>query len=151
MGREKKNDQYAGISTFPGQTQFQDPKKSYEQSLSRQIFNDFRDRLFSRGVRGYFGLLKHLKSIDEKNSGTVDFETFFKTTQDFRFDHNDQELQRLLSYAEAFEDGCVKYLVLLEKLVGNLNEYRRKTVNQFFDRLDKDFKGYLTTDTLYSK
>lgn len=151
MGREKKYDQYAGIASFPGQQGFQDPKKTYEQNLSRNIFNDFRDRLFSRGIRGYFGLLKHLKSIDEKGTGLVDFETFFKTTQDFRFDHSDQELQRLLSYAEAFQDGNVNYNILLEKLVGTLNEYRRKIVNQFFDRLDKDFKGYLSTDTLYSK
>jgi hypothetical protein len=48
-----------------------------------------RTRLAARGARGFIGLQKQFKIMDDNNSGTIDMQEFKKAVRDFKIDLND--------------------------------------------------------------
>ena len=46
----------------------------------------FRDKLIARGARGFIGLQRQFKIMDDKNSKTLDKQEFAKAVKDFRVD-----------------------------------------------------------------
>jgi Ca2+-binding EF-hand superfamily protein len=51
-----------------------------------------RQRLATRGARGFIGMQKQFKIMDDDNSGNIDVKEFRKAIKDFRIDLNDQEI-----------------------------------------------------------
>jgi len=125
-------------------------KEDYQYTRAKELFTHFRQRIIARGIRGFYGLWKHLKDLDEENTGKVSTKAFAKVAQEFRFDLSENELEKILNFCECTQGSDVLYEEFLHKLTGQLSDYRRKLATQYFERLDKDFKGYLLTDTLYS-
>lgn len=105
----------------------------------------------SRGPRGYFGFAKYLRGLDEKGDGQIDIYKLTKGAMDFRLETNEMEVEKAVEFAGARTNNSVNYIKFLEKLAGELNEYREKTVRQFFERQDKEFRGYISNDQIYSK
>lgn len=48
-----------------------------------------RQKLASRGARGFIGMQKQFKIMDDNNSGTIDMGEFKKAVRDFRLELND--------------------------------------------------------------
>jgi len=55
--------------------------------------NKFRSRLASRGARGFIGMQKQFKIMDDNNSGTIDMSEFKKAVRDFKVDLNENEVK----------------------------------------------------------
>jgi hypothetical protein len=51
--------------------------------------NKLRQRLASRGARGFIGMQKQFKIMDDDNSGNIDISEFRKAIKDFRIDLNE--------------------------------------------------------------
>jgi len=124
-------------------------KKAYQNVQEKDNFEQFRNILLGRGPRGYFGFAKHLRSMD-KGDGLVDFYKLSKAAQDFRLDATEGEIEKAVEFSGARIGNGVDYMKFLKAVTGELNDYRRMTVNQFFERQDKDFKGYISTDLVYN-
>lgn len=65
----------------------------YSQTSTKQgqqsAIEKLRQRLASRGARGFIGMQKQFKIMDDNNSGTIDMQEFRKAMKDFRIDLND--------------------------------------------------------------
>jgi Ca2+-binding EF-hand superfamily protein len=68
-----------------------------------------------------------------------------------RFDFTDKQLQLLVAATNSADGNDVLYHDFLRAVTSELSDYRRKTVSNIFEKLDRDFKSYLVTDQLYSK
>lgn len=59
---------------------------------AESAINKLRQRLASRGARGFIGMQKQFKIMDDNNSGSIDMQEFRKAIKDFRIDLNEQEI-----------------------------------------------------------
>lgn len=51
--------------------------------------NKFREKLATRGARGFIGMQRQFKIMDDNRSGTIDKQEFKKAVKDFRVELND--------------------------------------------------------------
>lgn len=51
-----------------------------------------RRKLAARGARGFIGMQKQFKIMDDDRSGTIDMNEFRKAVKDFRLDINENDI-----------------------------------------------------------
>lgn len=51
-----------------------------------------KSKLASRGARGFIGMQRQFKIMDDNNSGNIDIYEFKKAVKDFKIDINEQEV-----------------------------------------------------------
>ena len=73
---------------------------------------------------------------------------FRKAIHDFQVDINENEVQTLFEYFDRARDGTINYDEFLLGVRGPINSFRRRLVNQAFDKLDKDGSGIVTGEDL---
>ena len=56
------------------------------------IIDKFRQRLVARGARGFIGLARQFKIMDDNNSKSLDMDEFQKAMKDFRVDLNANQI-----------------------------------------------------------
>lgn len=107
--------------------------------------------MFARGVRGFYGLAKHLKNLDLENRGTLDHKTFYKGLQDFRLDLPESDAPKVYELLDVVKNGNILYDDFLKKTAGELNDFRKNLLVHAFQRLDPQNQGFTTIDDINSK
>jgi hypothetical protein len=83
-----------------------------------------RQKLASRGARGFSGMQIQFKIIDDNNSGTIDQQEFKKAVKDFRIDLNDQEIRDVFAYFDRDCSGSIDYDEFVRGVRGPMNSFR---------------------------
>jgi hypothetical protein len=125
-------------------------KSEYDISIAKGIFSNFKQKLASRGTRGYFAIARHLSNLDEKGTGTVDLKTFYKGLRDFRFELNEKDGTKIFDLFNLVIGDQISYIKLLRLSTGDLNEFRINILSSVFHKLDIGRQG-ITLDELKSK
>lgn len=81
--------------------------------------------------------------MDDDNSRSLDINEFKKACKDYRFELSDDEIERGFIAFDRNGDGTIDYEEFLRNVRGNMNNFRRKFVDQAFSKMDKDQNGYL--------
>jgi len=108
---------------------------------STLILEKFRERLISRGGRGFIGLQRQFKIFDDNNSKTLEYTEFLKACKDFKVDLNPNEIKILFNSFDNDGSGVVDYNEFLREVRGEMNDFRKKITLQAFDKLDQDRSG----------
>jgi hypothetical protein len=83
-----------------------------------------RTKLASRGARGFIGMQKQFKIMDDNNSGTIDMGEFKKAVKDFRIDLNDQEIREVFQHFDRDSSGEIDYDEFVRGVRGPMNSFR---------------------------
>jgi len=130
----------------------EDPKAVYEASIARGVLSGFRQKLVARGVRGYYGLARHLKNLDIQNTGVLDSKSFFKGLQDFRLELSETDGQKIFELLGVLNNGGIAYEEFLKRTVGTeLSEFRENLIVNAFQKLDNKRQGFVNIDDVFSK
>ena len=138
-------DKAAGRNTW---TVDQDRPTSGSARNINELLDNLRAKLASRGARGFVGLARQFKIMDDNNNKTLEFLEFSKALKDFRVDLPDDSVRRLFAYFDADRNGVIDYEEFSHRLRGQMNEFRVALVRSAFARLDKNGNGIVELDDI---
>ena len=115
------------------------------------ILEKIRKKLSARGVRGITSIAKNFRLIDEDNSQTIDYNEFKKASKDFRFDLTENEIQIAFSLFDKNKNGVIDYDEFIRIIRGEMNENRKKIVEEIFNKLDINHLNAIEKEELISK
>jgi Ca2+-binding EF-hand superfamily protein len=107
-----------------------------------------REKLASRGARGFIGLSRQFKIMDDDNSKCLNVSEFVKAMRDFRLNLNDEDSRRLFAYVDADHSGEIDYEEFVHRVRGVMNNARKQLVTQAFNKLDKNGNGIVELDDI---
>jgi Ca2+-binding EF-hand superfamily protein len=135
----------AGQATW---TSDQDRPTSGTGRGASELLETLRSKLASRGGRGFIGLARQFKIMDDDNSKTLEYPEFTKALRDFRVDLPEDSARRLFSYFDADRNGVVDYEEFIHRLRGQMNDFRLGLVRTAFSRLDRNGNGIVELDDI---
>jgi Ca2+-binding EF-hand superfamily protein len=124
------------------------PSSSQGARGVEELMNNMRNKLASRGARGFIGLSRQFKIMDDNNSKTLDYPEFSKAIRDFRIDISEEDARRLFMYMDADRNGCVEYEEFVHRIRGDMNDFRKGIVQQAFRKLDKTGDGRIQLEDI---
>ena len=112
------------------------------------LMQNLRDKLASRGARGFIGMARQFKIMDDDNSKCLNLAEFLKGLRDFRININEDDGRRLFNYMDADKSGEIDYEEFVHWVRGPMNNNRKQLVGQAFSKLDKNGNGIVELDDI---
>jgi calcyphosin len=126
-----------------------DPKEEARLALhDSKVMDKFREKILSRGGKGILGLARQFKIFDDNRSMTLDLQELTKAIRDFKVDLSPNEIKILFNIIDVDQSGEVSYDEFLREIRGDMNQSRRKLVDQAFSKLDTDGSGAVEMDEI---
>jgi len=153
---QPKSQKQGNFRPSPAQTKGYGSGQSYKPSTASQRSNatrgnpnveaaieKLRQKLAQRGARGFIGIQRLFKIIDDDNSGTLDMNEFKKAVRDFKIDLSQGEVQLVFGAFDRDGNGTIDYDEFVRGVRGGMNPFRQKIARQAFAKLDKDGSGVI--------
>lgn len=102
-----------------------------------------RTKLATRGTKGFIGIQRQFKIMDDDNDKSISYKEFTKAMKDYKVDLNDQETRAVFNYFDADGSGKVEIDEFVRSLTGEMNQFRIKLVKEAFAVMDKNGDGVL--------
>ena len=107
-----------------------------------------RKRVFARGPRSIMSLRRTFMLYDEEKNNKLSFKEFTKFIKDYRLDLTDEEKKKIFKIFDKDNSDTIDYKELVQGLIGEMNNYRAKIIEQVFEKLDKEKDGKVSFDTI---
>ncbi len=107
-----------------------------------------RKRVFARGPRSIMSLRRTFMLYDEDKNNKLSFKEFTKFIKDYRLDVTDEEKKKIFKIFDEDNSDTIDYKELVQGLIGEMNNYRAKIIEQVFEKLDKEKDGKVSFDTI---
>ena len=107
-----------------------------------------RKRVFARGPRSIMSLRRTFMLYDEDKNNKLSFKEFTKFIKDYRLDVTDEEKKKIIKIFDKDNSDTIDYKELVQGLIGEMNNYRAKIIEQVFEKLDKEKDGKVSFDTI---
>jgi len=114
-----------------------------------ETMQKLRLALKKRGTHGIITLGRKFKSMDDDNSGSLDYMEFKKAMKEMEF--NEGETQALFRFFDRDCNGFLSYDEFITGLRGSLNERRQELVFMAFKVLDKSGDGIVDVQDLVGR
>lgn len=114
----------------------------------KELVKQFQAKIAARGARGFLGLQRLFKIIDDDNSKSLSRPEFLKCLKDFRLEFSTGEANKLFDFFDETHDGNIDYDEFLHIIRGEMNERRINIIKQAFKKLDKTGDGVITIDDI---
>jgi Ca2+-binding EF-hand superfamily protein len=111
-----------------------------EEELKTAV-GKFRAKLIQRGARGFIGLQRQFKIMDDNNSKTLDKDEFKKAVKDFRVGVSDEDIKTIWNHFDIDQSGEISYDEFVRGVRGPMNKGRQALVKKAFQILDRDGSG----------
>ena len=108
-----------------------------------ELAEALRAKLVTRGARGFIGLQRQFKIMDDNNSKSLDKYEFTKAINDYMLGFTEPEIQKLFAYFDFDRSGLIEFEEFIRAIRGPMNPIRKKVVLQAFKKLDKDGNGWV--------
>ena len=118
------------------------PRQTLTEADQR-LLKFFKSQLASRGSKGFIGIQRKFRIMDDDNSGSLDIQEFEKAMKESGLQCTKAELERLFKYFDADGSGTIDFEEFLFAMRGQMNDRRKRLVNMAFDVMDKDGNGFL--------
>jgi Ca2+-binding EF-hand superfamily protein len=105
------------------------------------IISKLKGELGKRGARGYIGLQRKFRLMDDDGSGTLDLGEFKKAMKEMNMGLSEPELRFLFDHFDTNHNGSIDFEEFIQGVRDKLNDRRTRLVELAFSRLDKDGKG----------
>lgn len=108
-----------------------------------ELAEALKAKLISRGSRGFIGLQRQFKIMDDNNSRSLDKYEFTKAMTDYMLGFTEGEIQKLFAYFDFDRSGLIEFDEFIRAIRGPMNNTRKRVVAQAFKKLDKDGNGWI--------
>jgi Ca2+-binding EF-hand superfamily protein/adenosylcobinamide amidohydrolase len=113
-----------------------------EPSLGlRTIIDRLKNEIGTRGGRGFIGLQRKFRIMDDDGSKTLDLGEFKKGMKEMNMGLNDSELRLLFEHFDTDNSGTIDYEEFIQGVRDPLDERRLRLVETAFSIIDKDGSG----------
>jgi Ca2+-binding EF-hand superfamily protein len=113
------------------------------QNDAQKGIEKIRQRLNQRGARGFIGLQRQFKIMDDDNDKGISYREFTKALKDYKIDLNDDESRAVFREFDSDQSGILSIDEFVRGVRGEMNDFRRGLITQAFGILDKDRDGVL--------
>ena len=124
---------------------------NYINRNSNGIIDQLRNILISRGSKSIFNFQRMLSIYDSNHSGQIspdDFTTIFQT---YNLDFSSSDIQNIFQQFDTNQTGAINYDLLMNNLIGQMNERRRLSVQKVFDNFNKNEQGEVLLSEIKQK
>ena len=124
---------------------------NYVNGNSNGIIDQLRNILISRGSKSIFNFQRMLSIYDRNHSGQIspdDFTTIFQT---YNLDFSSSDIQNIFQQFDTNQTGSINYDLLMNNLIGQMNERRRLSVQKVFDNFNKNEQGEVLLSEIKQK
>ena len=127
-----------------------DPKPTMKYNVNKisDVIAHFRNEMLLRGTRGIMALRRTFMLNDESSTHTLTYEEFMKVMNNFRICMEDVEFENLFKAYDFNQTGEIDYHEFIKGILGDLNNFRKKVLENVFNKLDSGKKGSITVGTL---
>ena len=108
-----------------------------------ELATAMREKLKTRGARGFIGLQRQFKIMDDNNSRSLDKYEFTKACSDYMLGFTEGEMQKLFQYFDYDNSGLVDFDEFVRSIRGPMNQNRVQIVMQAYNKLDRDGNGWV--------
>jgi len=123
--------------------------RSTAANTAEGLIEQLRAKLNARGgSRGFIGLAKQFKIMDDDGSGNLDVNEFIKAMKDFRTGFSDEDSRRLFTFFDADRSNSIDYEEFVHRIRGDMNNFRKHICTQAFNKLDKNGNGVVEIDDI---
>jgi Ca2+-binding EF-hand superfamily protein len=102
-----------------------------------------RAKLCARGAKGFIGMQRQFKIMDDNNSKTIDMSEFKKACSDFRINLSPKEITQVFQAFDRDGSGEIDYDEFVRGVRGPMNQFRKKIAMAAFKKIDRDGNGVL--------
>lgn len=107
------------------------------------IIEKVRSKLRLRGAKGYIGLQRQFRIMDDDGDHQISYPEFHKAMKDFKVDLTDNEVRAVFSEFDVDGSGLLSIDEVLRGIRGPMNQFRTSLVKTAFNILDKNGDGVL--------
>ena len=115
----------------------------YKNISIDNIIDSIRKKIKMRGIRCLISLENNFRALDDDNSQTIDFDSFEKTAQTFRFGISFDELQNLFSFFDKERNGRIDYDEFIRIIRGQMSNSRKQLIEEIFNTFEPDQEGFV--------
>ena len=115
---------------------------------SKEIIEKLRNIIAKRGSRGIMSIRREFMIADNDNNKTVNINAFKKFCHDYRINLDDNEINMLFAELDTNKNGTIDYQEFLKGVIGEMNERRKRIIQQAFKLLDKNGNGLIELDDI---
>ena len=146
------NDNYSAIQNSPSNISNNlIQNNNYINGNSNGIIDQLRNILISRGSKSIFNFQRMLSIYDRNHSGQIspdDFTTIFQT---YNLDFSSSDIQNICQQFDTNQTGTINYDLLMNNLIGQMNDKRRLSVQKVFDNFNKNEQGEVLLSEIKQK
>ena len=110
-------------------------------SKSEEIIEKLRNIISKRGSRGIMSIRREFMIADSENNKRININILKKFCHDYRIDLTDNEINLLFAELDLNKDGTIDYQEFLKGVIGEMNERRKRIIQQAFKAIDKNGIG----------
>jgi len=126
--------------------------RSVEMPLGiKSLMGRMKAELKEHGARGFYGLQRKFRIMDDDNSGSLSLGEFKKGLRELGLDIVDSEARALFDHFDYANAGTISYDNFIIALRSDLTPRRLDLVKQAFSALDSNGDGVLNTSELLEK
>eukprot|EP01036_Dinobryon_divergens_P032461 gene32461-42053_t len=107
-----------------------------------------REQLISRGARGFVGLQRKFRSMDDDGNKSLNLVEFKKALKEMALKLTDMQMHQLFAYFDADKSGTIDFDEFLVGVRGEMSPRRKNLVTMAFRILDKDGSGEIEPEDL---
>ena len=108
-----------------------------------EIIDIIKNKIKMRGIRCLISLENNFRSLDDDNSQTINFDSFERSAQDFRFGITFEEVEKLFDYFDKERNGRIDYDEFIRRIRGQMSDSRKNIVEEIFNTLEPDQDGFV--------
>lgn len=86
-----------------------------------ELAEALKTKLVSRGARGFIGLQRQFKIMDDNNSRSLDKYEFTKAMTDYMLGFTEGEIQKLFNYFDFDRSGLIEFDEFIRAIRGPMN------------------------------
>ena len=129
-------------------------KNNLDQNNSSDIsggLDQLKNVLISRGPKSIFNFQRMLSIYDRNRSGQISLDDFITIFQTYNLNFTNSEIQNIFQIFDTNQTGVINYDILLNNLIGQMNERRLLAVKKVFDSFNKNENGEVLLSEIKQK
>jgi len=115
------------------------------------IIDQLKNKLISRGPKSIFNFQRMLSIYDYNHSGQISLEDFTKIFLAYNLNFSISDIQNIFKQFEKEQAGSINYDLLINSLIGQMNDRRKNIVRKVFDNFIKNEQGEVSMSEIKQK
>ena len=118
---------------------------------SSGIIEQLRNILILRGPKSIFTFQRMLSIYDRNRTGQISLDDFNTIFQTYNLNLTNDEIQNIFKLFDTNQTGNITYDILLNNIIGQMNERRILSVKKVFDTFNKNENGEVLMSEIKQK